>query len=486
MSGSPSPQFSELFERATDDERRHATAVAATVRLGGAALFLMLALLMWKVGGHAHWEFYLPPLAIYLAAALLTFRFRRWPALLRFSWMPPFIDVAFVYAMQSRAIALSDSPGAIAGFSLGLFVVLVGLSGLTMRPRLIYAVAAVAAAGELLIMRDAAMTISPMIASPVVLLLSAVVSHTAFRRVQRLAMDLVQAEVARRLESTLLVETESARKSAEMSLIETQAQNERLGRLQRDKESLVQLIVHDLRSPVNAMTLSLEYMAQELRRGVRADGELMEALDDARATADRLTAMITQILDTAKLEEGRLKLDNVPLRADELLESARQHATSMARSKTLAVKVETTPGLAFCGDPRLFPRLIENLVSNSMRHAPNGGKILLRAAKVDDHYRLSVHNNGAPIDQQDRERIFDKFHQGEAQRLSGWGLGLYFCRMVVEAHGGRITVEDVDGWPTSFVIRLPAKEVTLARKSDGGTAPASGQPAGKAASPTAV
>jgi two-component system heavy metal sensor histidine kinase CusS len=73
--------------------------------------------------------------------------------------------------------------------------------------------------------------------------------------------------------------------------------------------------------------------------------------------------------------------------------------------------------------------------------------------------RLSVHNNGAPIDAVDRERIFAKFQQAGAEgaRLGGWGLGLYFCRMVVEAHGGTITVEDMEGWPTSFVLRVPAE-----------------------------
>ena len=80
------------------------------------------------------------------------------------------------------------------------------------------------------------------------------------------------------------------------------------------------------------------------------------------------------------------------------------------------------------------------------------------AAESGGEVVLSVHNTGKAIPPPDRERIFAKFQQGdtETNRLFGWGLGLYFCRLVVEAHSGRIAVEDVVGWPTSFVIRLPA------------------------------
>jgi two-component system, OmpR family, heavy metal sensor histidine kinase CusS len=79
------------------------------------------------------------------------------------------------------------------------------------------------------------------------------------------------------------------------------------------------------------------------------------------------------------------------------------------------------------------------------------------AAESGGEVVLSVHNTGEVIPIADREKIFAKFQQGETEthRMFGWGLGLYFCRLVAEAHSGRIAVEDVVGWPTSFVIRLP-------------------------------
>jgi two-component system heavy metal sensor histidine kinase CusS len=279
-------------------------------------------------------------------------------------------------------------------------------------------------------------------------------------------LDVSEAEVKRHLEQRRRTETDAAKQTIERMLAEAQDQNQRLGRLQREKDSLVQLIVHDLRSPLNAVMLSLEYVAQEVRTR-QAGSDLTEALDDARSTAHRVSGMVSQILDTAKLEEGRLALDRSSIGTGDLLKKVRQQLAPMARDKRVDVRVEAPPDLVVRGDARLFGRVVENLLSNSIRHTPSGGKILLAAAREGNDCRLSVHNTGEPIHAEDRERIFAKFQQGssEGPRLGGWGLGLYFCRMVVEAHGGHISVEDVEGWTASFVVQMPAEPAALVEPS---------------------
>jgi len=141
-----------------------------------------------------------------------------------------------------------------------------------------------------------------------------------------------------------------------------------------------------------------------------------------------------------------------------MLNLARQQALSRAQGKSVSIEVDAPDTLFMVADRRLFPRLLDNLVSNALRYTATGGRILLVAAESGGELVLSVHNTGEPIPVPDREKIFAKFQQGqsEALRMFGWGLGLYFCRLVAEAHSGRIAVEDVVGWPTSFVIRLPA------------------------------
>ena len=255
-----------------------------------------------------------------------------------------------------------------------------------------------------------------------------------------------------------LVHETAEMEAARHQLADTRAQYEQLARLQRDKDSLVQLIVHDMRGPLSAAILSLEFLSRELKRQ-QAGRDMLEASDDALTSSTNVANMITQILDTNKLEEGRITLNLVPVSAREMLEFARQQALSRAQGKSIKIEVDAPDDLFMVADRRLFPRLLDNLVSNALRYTSTGGRILLVATGSGGEIVLSVHNTGEPVPVPDRERIFAKFQQGqtEALRMFGWGLGLYFCRLVAEAHSGRIAVEDVVGWPTSFVIRLPAQ-----------------------------
>jgi signal transduction histidine kinase len=454
---SPALISDALLEQSIKRERARALAVSTTVRLAAAMAFLLLGLLS-RSSGRPEWNVYLPMLAAYAVVALVFFLLRHRPISPRLAWLSGFIDVGAIYVMQREVIPVSNLPGVMATFSLGLFALMVTLSALTLQTRAIVVAAGAAIVGQILLMQEAGMPLGAKVAGAVVLVFMALVSQALLRQLRFLVLDLSEAEVKRHLEQRRRTETDAAKQTIERMLAEAQEQNQRLGRLQREKDSLVQLIVHDLRSPLNAVMLSLEYVGQEVRTR-QAGSDLTEALDDARSTAHRVSGMVSQILDTAKLEEGRLAFERVPIGTSDLLKRVRQQLAPMARDKRVEVRVEAPPDLAVRGDARLFGRVVENLLSNSIRHTPSGGKILLAATRDGDHCRLSVHNTGEPIQTQDRERIFAKFQQGssEGPRLGGWGLGLYFCRMVVEAHGGSISVEDVEGWSASFVLQVPAE-----------------------------
>lgn len=458
MEGGESLLISEvLLEEGTQRERARALTVAATVRLGGALAFAVLGLALWE-SGRPEWSAYVPMLAAYAIISITFFFLRHRPISPRLAWLSGLIDVGAVYVMQREVIAVSPAAGAIATFGLGPFVLLVALSALTLQTRAIVVAALAASVAQGLLVQQARLPFGMLLGGEVILVFIAVVSVAMLRRLRFLVLDLSQAEVKRHLEQRRRTETDAAKQTIERMLAEARNQNQRLERLQREKDSLVQLIVHDLRSPLNAVMLSLEFLLQEVRTR-QAGADLTEALNDARSTSQRVLGMVSQILDTAKLEEGRPTLERVPLRTAELLTGVRQQFSPMARDKHVEVLVEGPADLAVRGDARLLARVVENLLSNSIRHTPPAGKILLAAARDGAGCRLSVHNTGAPIAARDRERIFAKFQQGssEAPRLGGWGLGLYFCRMVVEAHGGKISVEDVEGWNASFVVRLPAE-----------------------------
>jgi Osmosensitive K+ channel histidine kinase len=283
---------------------------------------------------------------------------------------------------------------------------------------------------ELSLMQQADLNALPMLTATAVLLLAAASS--------KLARETAEAEVTRRI------------------LADTRAQYEKLGTLQKEKDSLVRVIVHDMRSPVGTTMLSLEYLDLEMRRHP-VSKPWLEAVEEALAGSGDVSEMIAQILDTTTLENGRIAMNLATVEARDLLDKARDSTATHARSKSIRIELDVQDGLPVAADSRLFLRLLQSLITASIRRTPNGGRILLEATRGAAEVRIAVHCTAANIPSEQRETTFDKFQPGDqgARRLSGWGQGLYFCRMVAQAHGGTLAVETCEGWPSSFVIHMP-------------------------------
>jgi len=434
------PPRPEITARVAESERLRLLSFSAGFRLLGASIFLALSLCCWGLSGHTTWRYKLPVVLAYAAVAAVIFALRRRDWFARFAAFPVALDLAVPYvALRATIASYGEAGQVVAGLSLGIFVLVVAVCGLYLRRSLIIAATLVAMVGEILLLQQAGVSPWHMILACCVLILGAGVGVILVDRTNRLIRETAGVETARH------------------QLEDTRAQYDQLACLQRDKDSLVQLIVHDMRGPLSAAILSLEFLSRELRRQ-QASRDMLEASEDALTSSTNVANMITQILDTTKLEEGRITLNLVRVSTRDLLDVARQQALSRAQSKGISIAVDAPDSLFMAADRRLFPRLLDNLVSNALRYSPRGGRILLVATESGGEVVLSVHNTGESIPSPDREKIFAKFQQGETDtsRMFGWGLGLYFCRLVAEAHSGRIAVEDVEGWPTSFVIHVPA------------------------------
>jgi two-component system sensor histidine kinase/response regulator len=230
-------------------------------------------------------------------------------------------------------------------------------------------------------------------------------------------------------------------------------QRDDLLRLQLQKERLMAFVVHDLKNPVNSMDLN----AQLLLRQPGLPEVALEAASQIRVEARQLNRMIMNLLDLAKADEGRLspKRSEVSLRAlmDEVL--AELSTISQRRKVTVRSALETDRIQA---DEDLLRRTVTNLVENAMRHAPPDTAIDVTASRLVDGTELRVADAGRGIPLAMRDRVFDPFVQIEsgdsAMTLGGRGLGLTFCKLAVEAHGGRIWVEDAAPGAV-FCVRLP-------------------------------
>ncbi|HJX54807.1 MAG TPA: HAMP domain-containing sensor histidine kinase [Polyangia bacterium] len=416
---------------AADSQRRRILSTAASLRLVGSVMFLVVSIFLWKGSGDVEWGRQVPILIAYGTLALITFATQGRTVMLRLAWVQPVLDVGFVYAVLRTAL-LVGTMGAqtIAGLSVGVFVLPIAVGGLAFRTRCLVLVTLLATMCELSLMQQADLGTLPMLTATAVLLLAAASS--------KLARETAEAEVTRRI------------------LADTRAQYEKLGTLQKEKDSLVRVIVHDMRSPVGTTMLSLEYLDLEMRRHP-VSKPWLEAVEEALAGSGDVSEMIAQILDTTTLENGRIAMNLATVEARDLLDKARDSTATHARSKSIRIELDVQDGLPVAADSRLFLRLLQSLITASIRRTPNGGRILLEATRGAAEVRIAVHCTAANIPSEQRETTFDKFQPGDqgARRLSGWGQGLYFCRMVAQAHGGTLAVETCEGWPSSFVIHMP-------------------------------
>jgi signal transduction histidine kinase len=218
------------------------------------------------------------------------------------------------------------------------------------------------------------------------------------------------------------------------------------------REDLLRVVSHDLRTPLSAVM----GQAQILRRQGGEDSFTVARADAILRSAGRMNAMIEDLLDGARLESGqlRLELDDVEL-APYLDELLGRMGESLEVNR-VEVSIQAPGGARVRADPRRLERVLLNLVSNALKHGPDG-KVRLEVATQDGWVSISVVDGGQGIHPEDLPHLFTRFYRGrEAHGPGGLGLGLYSARMMVEAHGGRIDAASSPGAGTRFRVRLPA------------------------------
>jgi signal transduction histidine kinase len=230
-------------------------------------------------------------------------------------------------------------------------------------------------------------------------------------------------------------------------------QRDDLMRLQLQKERLSAFVVHDLKNPVNTLDLH----AQLLLRNPSLPSSARESVQHIRDEARSLLRLILNLLDISKSEQARLtvKPANVELEAlsKDIVEAFE------LRAQTAQVRVERQIDVSRVqADPDLLRRVLENLLDNALRHSPAQGSVRLSASAGPGVTLLRVADQGRGIPAGERNRVFEAFVQGSQEEAlsarGNRGLGLAFCRLAVEAHGGTISIED--GNPGAvFCVSLP-------------------------------
>ncbi|HYD40502.1 MAG TPA: ATP-binding protein [Anaeromyxobacter sp.] len=250
------------------------------------------------------------------------------------------------------------------------------------------------------------------------------------------------AQLARLVEDAL----ELRRRLHQLEALLGAARDER-----RSRELLVAMVVHDLRGPLTAID-ALASVVEPFDPGSE------QLLRDLVAESGRMRALLADVLDLCLAEIGGLRLRPEPLRLDEQVRLAAGRLERPASRREQSIRVVTTPVEARA-DRRILERVLENLVGNAIQHGPAGQTIEVRvAARPAGGGRCEVDDAGRPIPEGMRDEIFGAFERlpDPSNPPAGYGLPLAFCKLAVEAHGGRIGVTPGDVEGNSFWFELPA------------------------------
>jgi signal transduction histidine kinase len=237
------------------------------------------------------------------------------------------------------------------------------------------------------------------------------------------------------------------------------AKHEELVRIERQKEELSALVVHDLKSPAAGIMMAAQ--AQLRRAGLTEADRTLWSL--VFTSAQVINRMVLNLLDIASSADGVFAPRPVAIEVPALVHSVHQLMTPLAESLGQRIEVRVADGLpTLHADPELLRRVLQNLLDNAVRHSPRGTPVVLEVTGTDNGVVFRVRDRGPGVPAAMRDRIFDKYVRLPQQQPGGTsfgkGLGLAFSRIAVEAHGGRIWVEDNAPQGSIFAVLIPAAD----------------------------
>jgi PAS domain S-box-containing protein len=267
------------------------------------------------------------------------------------------------------------------------------------------------------------------------------------------------------LENRRLYEQEqAARAEAEAARREAEAAT-------RAKDDFVALVSHELRNPLNAI-IGYNHL---LHRAPVDDAQRLKYTGMIESSARRQLKLIEDLLDTARVISGKLKLEVRPLDFARVVQDALDivRPTAEARGIALAVDLDAGPAAVeeITGDPERLQQVVWNLLSNAVKFTPEGGAVAVRLERTGAHLRLTVTDTGKGIAPEALPRVFDRYSQSDAssgRRHGGLGLGLALVKQLVELHGGTVGAESAGaGRGATFTLTLPVRDAARGERGEG-------------------
>lgn len=252
-----------------------------------------------------------------------------------------------------------------------------------------------------------------------------------------------------------LYAAEDIRRSALESDLERQVHREQEAVRLRDE--LVAVVSHDLRNPMSIIIMQCGLMKRWASKDDSGENRhIRRALGTIENATTRMSSLLEDLLDTAKVDAGRYQLDCRPLNVVNLLEEACNLLVTLTTEKDIELNCTAAPGLMINADSERIFQVLSNLVVNAIKFTPQGGKIDIDAVSHGSDVLINVKDNGAGIAPENLAYIFQRYWSIKEDNPHGNGLGLYISQGIIAAHGGLLTVTSEPGAGSVFTFSLPA------------------------------
>lgn len=265
----------------------------------------------------------------------------------------------------------------------------------------------------------------------------------SFGESERAIAQAVVTQVALAMESvTLLERTREAQAEAETSRI---------------RAALFSSVTHDLRTPLSSIKASATSMLEE---GVSFDpSQRRDLLKTIAEESDRLNRLIGNLLDLSRLRAGALVPEKIPAPIEDVVEAVVARLRKVLDDRRVQVQIKDgIPPVPM--DVLQIDQVLSNLLENAARHSSSDGEIEIKATRWHNSVEVEVADRGTGIPPEERDRVFEEFYRGEADREGGAGLGLSIARAIVQAHGGEMWIHETPGGGATVGFRLPLGSVS--------------------------
>ena len=229
---------------------------------------------------------------------------------------------------------------------------------------------------------------------------------------------------------------------------------EQIKELQSLKATLTQTLVHDLKNPLAAVSGNLDLLEMQ-----NDNERVLRLVRRSRAGADRLQRMIMDLMDIARMEEGRFALSEERFDPCTLVARAMENTEGSFEQRGVHLSIrKPQEACSLRADRAVMHRVLDNLLANALRYSPKGGTVTVGLVPGAEVFEITVSDQGKGIPEQYRKKVFEKYAQVELREAGlsvNRGLGLTFCQMAIEAHGGKIVADQAQGGGAMFRVMMP-------------------------------